>query len=93
MDLQEELLKLTELAPDPPDLSFLLGYLAAPLPRRSAQALRPALHQLMAFLREGLLSPLNALQLVAVLRLRVLPSSKAGEEGGRLTTEMQTLAG
>ncbi len=51
MDLQEELLKLTELAPDPPDLSFLLGYLAAPLPRPSALSLRTPLHLLITFLR------------------------------------------
>lgn len=86
MDLQEELLKLTEIAPQPPDLSFLIGYLAGPLPRRSALGVKPALQQLIAFLRDGLISPLNTLQLVAVLKLRVMPSAKAGEEAGRIAS-------
>lgn len=78
MDLQEELLKLAEIAPQPLDLSFLIGYLAGPLPRRSALGMKPALQQLFTFQRDGLISPLNTLQLAAVLKLRVLQSAKAG---------------
>jgi hypothetical protein len=90
--LQEELLKLTELAPNPPDLSFLLGYLCA-LPRDAAAVLRPAARQLVAHLDDGLITGLNVLEILAVIRLRVLPGAKRGQEGGRAAAEMETLAG
>ena len=83
------MLKLTELAPQPPDLSFLLGYLAFPLRRETAIALKPALKRMLAHFEEGLISAINVLQMMAVLKLEVVPSAKKGkdsEEGGRIMT-------
>lgn len=91
--LQEELLKLTEVAPNPPDASFLLGYLACALPREAVAAVRAGVRQLLGLQADGLISALNVLQLLAVLRLRVLPGARRGEEGGRAAAELQTLAG
>lgn len=85
-ELQLELAKLTELAPTPLDLSFLLGYLACALPQQLAGGVKPILRQLMDYLRDSLITPINALQLLAVLKFKVLP--KKPESIGRLVGEI-----
>ena len=47
----------------------------------------------MGHLDDGLISGLNVLELLAVVRLKVLPGAKRGQEGGRAAAEMETLAG
>ncbi len=73
------MLKLTELAPQPPDTSFLLGYLAFPLRRETAMAVRPAVKRMIAHFEEGLISGINLLQMMAVLKLEIIPSAKKGK--------------
>jgi hypothetical protein len=68
-------LKLTELAPRPVDLSFMVGYLAFGLGNQEVQNFRPALKQLISYLDESLITSHHLLQLLAVLKCRVLRDS------------------
>jgi hypothetical protein len=89
--LQQELSKLADLAPFPLDLSFMLGYLAYSLPHHLLKGLRPVLKQLLSHVEEGLITPQNVLQLMAVLKFKVL--SKKLENCGRLVGDIELYAG